>query len=533
MKAPFGKRRKIPLIASFFISLFIASFVYKVLFLKYPILSRPVKNLWTFELKIHFQGVGKASAVRHYLPSDDVGQMVLEEEFVSRNLDFFIGKEEGNTFVQWIGKPLKGDVRLFYRATVQTWPRTPGLINSALKEKYPSKVSRYLLAKPEMESIAAEVREFLDRLVGEKKENLDKVRAIYDFLLDDVETVHFSKETSLTAPIRTRKATIAEKKRLFIYLSRMAGVPARAVHGIPLGREIKQKRILSWAEVLPGESWVPVDVENRLFAQLPESLLIIYRGDAPFMASSGVKSLEYRYAMKQEEQWSFSLFYGTATKVGSKVHEWSLFSLPVEAQEVFRVILMIPLGALIVSIFRNIIGINTFGTFMPVLIALAFRNTQLGWGLVLFSVVIALGLVSRWFMDRLRLLLVPRLSVIVTVLVIILAAGSLIGHHAGVYRILAVALFPMVIMTMTIERLSIILMERGAREAIKVSLGTLLVATLGYLVMSIVTVQDFFFVFPEVLFAVIGMQILLGRYTGYRLMEYVRFSSFIPNGEKN
>ena len=103
----------------------------------------------------------------------------------------------------------------------------------------------------------------------------------------------------------------------------------------------------------------------------------------------------------------------------------------------------------------------------------------------------------------------------------------------GTYRILALALFPMVIMTMTIERLSIILMERGGREAIKVSLGTLLAATLGYLAMSIVTVQDFFFAFPEVLFALIGVQILIGRYTGYRLMEYSRFHSFITHMGKS
>jgi hypothetical protein len=198
-----------------------------------------------------------------------------------------------------------------------------------------------------------------------------------------------------------------------------------------------------------------------------------------------------------------------------------------EIQQVFRIILLIPLGALVVVIFRNIIGINTFGTFMPVLIALAFRNTKLGWGLILFSMVIALGLASRWFMDRLKLLLVPRLSVIVTVLVIILISASLAGHHMGVYRVLAVALFPMVIMTMTIERLSIILMERGGKEAIKVSLGTLLVSTSGYFVMSVSSIQEFFFAFPEILFALIGIQIILGRYTGYRLTEYFRFHSFI------
>ncbi|NIS60858.1 MAG: hypothetical protein GTO13_09205 [Proteobacteria bacterium] len=532
MQDPIKRKKNILLIASFFIVLFIGPFIYKVLFLRYPILSKAVENLWTIEVKILFQGIGRDAMVRHYLPSDDMGQIVLEENFVSRTLDFFIGKEDLNTFVQWKGIRLKGDSGVFYRATVQTRPRINRLTIIGLERKYPPNVGKYLFTRPEMESFNVEIEEFLKGLFGKEENNLEKIRTIYNFLSKDVATVLFSQDTSLTGPIKTKKATIVEKKKLFIYLSRVAGVPARTVHGIILGDESKQNMVHSWAEVFLGGKWVPVDIENQLFVQLPETALILYRGDRPFMTSSGVKGLEYSFAVKQEDQWAFSFFYDTATKVGSIVHEWSLFSLPVEVQQVFRVILMIPLGAVIVSFFRNIIGVNTFGTFMPVLIALAFRNTKLGWGLVLFSAVIALGLVSRWFMDRLKLLLVPRLSVVVTVLVIILAVGSVIGHHAGIYRVLAVALFPMVIMTMTIERLSIILMERGAREALKVSLGTLLVSTCGYLMMSWVSIQDFFFTFPEILFALIGIQILMGRYTGYRLMECFRFHSFIEGDKR-
>ena len=111
-------------------------------------------------------------------------------------------------------------------------------------------------------------------------------------------------------------------------------------------------------------------------------------------------------------------------------------------------------------------------------------------------------------------------------MVIILAVGAVIGQHLGVYRIMAVALFPMIIMTMTVERLSIILMERGMKEALKVSLGTFVVALSTYVVMSVQYVEDFLFAFPEFLFALIGLQIVIVRYTGYRLSEYFRFASF-------
>ena len=39
---------------------------------------------------------------------------------------------------------------------------------------------------------------------------------------------------------------------------------------------------------------------------------------------------------------------------------------------------------------------------MPVLIALAFRETQLFWGVVLFSFLVALGLSIRFLLERLR-----------------------------------------------------------------------------------------------------------------------------------
>jgi hypothetical protein len=531
MEESVKRRRGTFFIALFFVGLFSGVFLYKVLVVKYPVLSKSLENLWTFELKISFQGSDGEGTIRHFLPSNDRGQLVVREDFVSNKLYFVVGKEDGNTVIEWRGKQLKGEMQLFYRATVQTRPRKIRLSHRGVEDNYPPQAIQYLLMEPKMESIQVELQEFLGELVGEEENKLQQIRTIYEFLDEKVQTVSISRDPSLAGPIRTKRATIEAKNELFVYLSRLAGVPARAVHGIALEEGFRQQRLLAWTEVFLGGKWVPVDIESRLFGQLPESRLILYRGDRPFISSS-VKRLEHSFTIKREHQSAFSLFYGTTARVGSVLHEWSLFSLPVETQQVFRVILLIPLGALIVSVFRNIIGINTFGTFMPVLIALAFRNTRLGWGLILFSVVIGLGLVSRWVMDRFKLLLVPRLAVIVTVLVILLIIGSLIGSHMEIYRILAVALFPMVIMTMTIERLSIILMERGRGEAIKVSLGTLVVSTCGYLVMSISSVQDFCFAFPEVLFALIGIQILLGRYTGYRLSEYFRFRSFLGNKDR-
>nr|MBP7323528.1 UUP1 family membrane protein [Deltaproteobacteria bacterium] len=531
MKSVFKRNRIHLIIALFFLLLFLVPAAYKIFVLKYPVISRSSENLWAFELKINFRSSGKKDTLRHFLPKSEKGQTVLNENFVSEHFYFVIEREEGNIGITWKGDEHKGDMQLYYRATIETEPAAFSLPPRGEEKKYSAYIFQYLFLDEGMESVNVELSEFLGNLLQGTDSKLERARRIYTFLTRDVATVPLDKGSSLTTPIQRRQATISQKNKLFIHLCRLSDIPTRSVHGILLEEGIRQRNIHTWAEVYFQGMWIPIDIEKELFARLPDNILILYRGDDPFMTSA-IKGIEYSYTVSRDRQSSFAQFYESTARLGSKFHEWSLFSLPVETQQVFRLILMIPLGAVVVSIFRNLIGINTFGTFMPVLIALAFRNTRLGWGLLLFSMVIILGLASRWYMDRLKLLLVPRLSIIVTVLVIILAVGSIIGQHVGVYRIMAVALFPMVIMTMTIERLSLLLMERGWQEALKVSMGTLAVAVFSFFVLSIHQIQEFFFAFPETLFALIAVQVLLGRYTGYRLTEYFRFSSFI-NGKSS
>ncbi|MFP5275287.1 7TM domain-containing protein [Coleofasciculus sp.] len=90
---------------------------------------------------------------------------------------------------------------------------------------------------------------------------------------------------------------------------------------------------------------------------------------------------------------------------------------------------------------------------------------------------------------------------------------------------LSVSLFPIVILAMTIERASVMWEENGATETIVAGLGTIFAAILGYLFMVNDYVQHWTFVFPELLLVVLGITILVGRYNGYKLIEYFRFMS--------
>jgi len=107
--------------------------------------------------------------------------------------------------------------------------------------------------------------------------------------------------------------------------------------------------------------------------------------------------------------------------------------------------------------------------------------------------------------------------------VLCLLAISILSHRLGLEMGLSVALFPIVILTIAIERVSILWEEVGPREALHQSLGTLLVAAVAYLIMGLDLVEYLVFVFPELLLVVLAGILLLGRYTGYRLLELGRF----------
>jgi hypothetical protein len=204
---------------------------------------------------------------------------------------------------------------------------------------------------------------------------------------------------------------------------------------------------------------------------------------------------------------------------------WSLFRLPPEFQQTFRILLLVPIGALIIGLLRNLVGFPTFGIFMPVLLALAFRSTGLVYGLGIFAGVLFVGYAVRRGLDKLRLLLVPRMSVILTLVIASFTLLALVGNKIGLRQLMAVGLLPFVILTMVIERFFVLVEEAGVREGLQTAAGSAAVSIIAYEIISWEPLQLTFFVYPELLAAVAAVQILLGRYTGYRLSEVFRFRS--------
>jgi hypothetical protein len=134
------------------------------------------------------------------------------------------------------------------------------------------------------------------------------------------------------------------------------------------------------------------------------------------------------------------------------------------------------------------------------------------------------------YLEKLHLLLVPRLASVLIVVVMLMVAISILSYRLGIETGLSIALFPMVIMTMVIERMSVVWEERGPSDAMIDAAGTLFVAAAAYWVMGLEHLRYLVFVFPEILFIMLAITLLIGRYTGYRLSEIRRFRALKGSG---
>jgi hypothetical protein len=486
-------------------------FLYKAVHLGFPLAPEAEVEVWTLQVRFTVDARTRPVKATLQVPSNPPFFSVLDEDFVSRG--FGLTTREGPDFreVEWAIRRAEGRQSLYYR--VQVARGGPGA--TSLEAPSPAQPVEASLEEPFKTAVTTVVAEVRSHSADETSFATEMLRRLNHPSPDENVELLLSQGRSPGS-----RARIAET------LLRAAGIPARVAFGLKLQDRQRYAVFVPWLEVYDRTRWVHFDLDSGE-SGLPEDVFLWWRGDRPLIAVQGASNPEVQISVSGSFAEALDVAERRVGPGGSRVVEYSLLRLPLQTQAVFSILLLVPVGAFFMVLLRTVIGIRTFGTFMPILIALTFRETRLFGGLALFILVVGIGLAARFYLERLRLLLVPRLAAVLILVVLILAAISILSNRLGLETGLSVALFPLVIMTMAIERLSIVWEERGAAEAAREGTGTLVVAALAYLVMSLDLVQHLVFVFPELLLVVLAATLLLGRYSGYRLMELWRFRAMV------
>ncbi len=214
----------------------------------------------------------------------------------------------------------------------------------------------------------------------------------------------------------------------------------------------------------------------------------------------------------------------------SLVAAWSEAVIAQVPLQAINLILVLPVIACLVVIFRNIVGIETFGTFAPVIVSLAFLMTGLVWGVVIFCVIVGLGVVLRGALQWLRIQLVARLAILIALVSAMMAGLTVVGAYLGIGALLNVSIFPMVIMSNVIENFTTTQVESGTRQALRLTINTLVVCSACYLIIERGGVQSIILAYPEILLGVVALEVAIGKWRGLRLLEYARFYELARRG---
>ncbi len=232
---------------------------------------------------------------------------------------------------------------------------------------------------------------------------------------------------------------------------------------------------------------------------------------------------------EEARRWNFdAVVFGEA---GDRLPHWRrpllrLWASAVRAQvplSALGLILVLPIVASLVVVARLVVGIETFGMFGPVIVSLAFITTGLRWGTIIFVTIVGLGVVLRAALQRLRLQAVARLAILIALVAAVMGGLTLLGATLGVGPLLNISIFPMLIMSNVIENFAASQVEFGTQQALAMTASTLGLSIACYLVVDRAGLQSLVLAYPEILLATVVFDVVLGKWRGLRLLEYVRF----------
>ena len=485
-------------------------------------------TMYDFSLAMSFVGDDRNVDVTTFLPSDDERQDIVRENIISGQLQFDDQTDQSGRRGMWSGDQGR-EIR--YHALITSKQLVYDLDQSLQVPQFlPEQYNQYLIEEEGIQVGHQEIRDLWSTIQpDDSRELVPVLTSIYDYTYQGIEGAPFKGFTDALTALRLGRASCNGKGRLFVALARTNGIPARLVGGVIMN-EGSKKTSHQWLEVLIEGRWVPFDPTNGHFASLPENYLRLYTGDHALFRHTRNINFDYRFTINPVSQSPALFEFDENEPTLNRFNAAQLMRLTGLPEEMIGVFLLFPLAALVTIFLRSVVGLKTFGIFMPMLIAAACVNTGLWLGLATFSGIVAFAILALAYFNRFNVLKIPRLAAVITICTVLFVGVLLwLGNRTSLqFGILA--LFPVVIISFLAERIHNMLDDEDWKGLATAGAGTIVTIIACYIVFSSVLLKGLFALMPELLLLVLGVQLAIGQWSGMRLQEFFRFRSILDKG---
>lgn len=200
--------------------------------------------------------------------------------------------------------------------------------------------------------------------------------------------------------------------------------------------------------------------------------------------------------------------------------------------------LLLTLGALVVSILRQVVGFSVFGIYTPLLFAISLYTIGIPLSCILLTIGLIAKLLVRAFTKKIYLLHNAKTSLLVMIYFFLLLVIF------GLNMIFSRNLFDVIIFSKSLIILPIIFMiiisDKVFNDNFKFTKIHQRIALLEFAIVSFAVYWLFYrtglkhllLAFPELLLLIFLLNIAVGRFTGLQLLEYFRFMPLIKNSSE-
>ncbi|AOE49661.1 sugar-transfer associated ATP-grasp domain-containing protein [Kangiella sediminilitoris] len=474
--------------------------------------------LHRYSLTMSFDAANEDIVTRTYLPLTNDRQEVINESLQSGTLEFTNDESLIGRQGIWKGfstTPIRYNAIISSRE--QKYEIDPEL---DIPTDYPPHLKRWLEPTEFIQVNDPRILELWMNIQPKERKLLSTLEAIHDYTYNEIEGAPFKGTTDAITTMILKRASCNGKSRLFAALARLNGIPTRLVGGVIL-ETTKKKTSHQWVEAYIQGHWVPFDPLNDYFAQIPHHYLELYIDDQALFSHTRNINFDYIFDIKREHIAAPLLRFDNDE--GAFFNAASLLAKIGIENKTAGIFLLFPFVAFLISFARNVLGVKTFGIFMPMLVSAACIYTGFWMGLGGFVGVLLTAWLGQLFFDRHKLLKIPRLAAIITLNTMLFIAIFMVLGDQTPLQMGMMTLFPVVIISFIAERLSNMTQDNNWRELFITSLGSVVMISLCYLAFSSITLQSFFALYPESLLLVMAAQIFIGQWTGLRISEYLRF----------
>ena len=204
----------------------------------------------------------------------------------------------------------------------------------------------------------------------------------------------------------------------------------------------------------------------------------------------------------------------------------------------------LPLVITIISFAKYIMGVKSFGIYVPVILTFMFYQFSridggvsawqgLKYGLFITLIVFISSYISYKIVQPLTLHYYSKLAIVTTNVTISLLVVLFILDLMDRGGILRVDIFSLILLASISERFTNLLASKQTTTALMLSLQTILLGMICFLVISSQSVQTAFLNYPWIILLSFPVNYLIGRFTGLRLSEIYRFRELLKKDSES